>query len=154
MICEHCGDAFSKPKVMVSYHSEEGQSGAVSGRGSQLIVGNRQELKQKVSRRSRKASRKFVIDFSKDGVHRLFGGSAAWSRCPSNASQGGELRLAGLNADLQTLFELTKLDTLFAITPDGRGGARRVLSLRLDVTSISMRPTSERSWGWWATRSS
>ena len=30
--------------------------------------------------------------------------------------QGGELRLAGLNADLQTLFELTKLDTLFAIT--------------------------------------
>jgi anti-sigma B factor antagonist len=30
--------------------------------------------------------------------------------------QGGELRLAGLNADLQTLFELTKLDTLFSIT--------------------------------------
>jgi len=29
--------------------------------------------------------------------------------------QGGDLRLAGLNEDLQTLFELTKLDTLFAI---------------------------------------
>ena len=30
--------------------------------------------------------------------------------------QGGELRLANLNDDLQTLFELTKLDTLFQIS--------------------------------------
>jgi len=30
--------------------------------------------------------------------------------------EGGDLRLAGLNEDLKTLFELTKLDTLFAIT--------------------------------------
>jgi anti-sigma B factor antagonist len=29
--------------------------------------------------------------------------------------QGGELRLADLNEDLRTLFELTKLDTLFQI---------------------------------------
>jgi anti-sigma B factor antagonist len=29
---------------------------------------------------------------------------------------GGELRLSGLNDDLRSLFELTKLDTLFAIT--------------------------------------
>jgi anti-sigma B factor antagonist len=29
---------------------------------------------------------------------------------------GGELRLAGLNDDLRSLFELTKLDTLFTIT--------------------------------------
>jgi hypothetical protein len=29
--------------------------------------------------------------------------------------QGGELRLANLNVDLKTLFELTKLDTLFQI---------------------------------------
>ncbi len=29
--------------------------------------------------------------------------------------QGGELRLANLNEDLKTLFELTKLDTLFQI---------------------------------------
>ena len=28
---------------------------------------------------------------------------------------GGELRLSGLNEDLRSLFELTKLDTLFAI---------------------------------------
>ena len=30
--------------------------------------------------------------------------------------QGGELRLARLNEDLRTLFELTKLDTLFQIS--------------------------------------
>ena len=29
--------------------------------------------------------------------------------------QGGTLRLANLNGDLRTLFELTKLDTLFEI---------------------------------------
>jgi anti-sigma B factor antagonist len=29
---------------------------------------------------------------------------------------GGALRLAGLNEDLRTLFELTKLDTLFQIS--------------------------------------
>ena len=29
--------------------------------------------------------------------------------------QGGELKLASLNEDLRTLFELTKLDTLFKI---------------------------------------
>jgi len=29
--------------------------------------------------------------------------------------QGGDLKLAGLNEDLRTLFELTKLDTLFSI---------------------------------------
>jgi anti-sigma B factor antagonist len=28
---------------------------------------------------------------------------------------GGDLRLAGLNEDLRSLFELTKLDTLFSI---------------------------------------
>ena len=32
--------------------------------------------------------------------------------------QGGELRLSSLNDDLRTLFELTKLDTLFKIADD------------------------------------
>ncbi|NNM32915.1 MAG: STAS domain-containing protein, partial [Gemmatimonadetes bacterium] len=35
--------------------------------------------------------------------------------------QGGELRLASLNEDLRTLFELTKLDTLFQISDDLNG---------------------------------
>ena len=32
--------------------------------------------------------------------------------------KGGELRLSNLNEDLRTLFELTKLDTLFRIADD------------------------------------
>jgi len=54
--------------------------------------------------------------------------------------QGGELRLAGLNADLQTLFELTKLDTLFSITRTARRRWRRSdVSLQLHVTRDAMR---------------
>ena len=61
-------------------------------------------------------SRKFVIDFSKTGYIDSSGLGVLVSLSKKIREQGGELRLAGLNADLQTLFELTKLDTLFAIT--------------------------------------
>jgi anti-anti-sigma regulatory factor len=37
--------------------------------------------------------------------------------------RGGELRLTNLNEDLQTLFELTKLDTLFRLGDEGGGTA-------------------------------
>ena len=81
-----------------------------------LIVGNRQELKQKVLESLEDGSRKFVIDFSKTGYIDSSGLGVLVSLSKKIREQGGELRLAGLNADLQTLFELTKLDTLFAIT--------------------------------------
>jgi anti-sigma B factor antagonist len=57
-----------------------------------------------------------VIDFSKTGYIDSSGLGVLVSLSKKIREQGGELRLAGLNADLQTLFELTKLDTLFAIT--------------------------------------
>src|SRR5438105_15039425 len=82
----------------------------------QLIVGNRQELKQKVLDALEEGSRKFVIDFSKTGYIDSSGLGVLVSLSKKIREQGGELRLAGLNADLQTLFEMTKLDTLFAIT--------------------------------------
>jgi anti-sigma B factor antagonist len=82
----------------------------------QLIVGNRQELKQKVLDALEEGSRKFIIDFSKTGYIDSSGLGVLVSLSKKIREQGGELRLAGLNADLQTLFELTKLDTLFAIT--------------------------------------
>ena len=55
-------------------------------------------------------------DFSKTGYIDSSGLGVLVSLSKKIREQGGELRLAGLNADLQTLFELTKLDTLFAIT--------------------------------------
>lgn len=81
----------------------------------QLIVGNRQELKQKVLEELESGERKFVIDFSETGYIDSSGLGVLVSLSKKIREQGGELRLAGLNEDLRTLFELTKLDTLFKI---------------------------------------
>ena len=88
----------------------------VVGVDGQLIVGNRQELKQKVLDALEGGAKKFVIDFSHTGYIDSSGLGVLVSLSKKIREQGGELRLAGLNDDLQTLFELTKLDTLFAIT--------------------------------------
>jgi len=87
----------------------------VVGVDGQLIVGNRQELKQKVLESLDGGSRKFVIDFSTTGYIDSSGLGVLVSLSKKIREQGGDLRLAGLNEDLQTLFELTKLDTLFTI---------------------------------------
>ncbi|HEX9886408.1 MAG TPA: STAS domain-containing protein [Longimicrobiales bacterium] len=87
----------------------------------QLIVGNRQELKQKVLEELEAGDRKFVIDFSNTGYIDSSGLGVLVSLSKKIRERGGELRLSSLNEDLRTLFELTKLDTLFKIaeTRDG-----------------------------------
>jgi anti-sigma B factor antagonist len=82
----------------------------------QLIVGNRQELKQKVLDELEKGDRKFLIDFAQTGYIDSSGLGVLVSLSKKIREHGGELRLANLNDDLQTLFELTKLDTLFQIS--------------------------------------
>lgn len=82
----------------------------------QLIVGNRQELKQKVLDELEKGERKFLIDFAQTGYIDSSGLGVLVSLSKKIREHGGELRLADLNEDLQTLFELTKLDTLFQIS--------------------------------------
>ena len=89
---------------------------AVVAVDGQLIVGNRQDLKQKVLDALEKGGRKFVIDFTRTGYIDSSGLGVLVSLSKKIRELGGELRLAGLNEDLQTLFELTKLDTLFSIT--------------------------------------
>ena len=81
----------------------------------QLIVGNRQELKQKVLEELEGGERKFVVDFSNTGYIDSSGLGVLVSLSKKIREQGGELRLASLNEDLRTLFELTKLETLFKI---------------------------------------
>jgi anti-sigma B factor antagonist len=81
----------------------------------QLIVGNRQELKQKVLDELEKGERKFLIDFARTGYIDSSGLGVLVSLSKKIREQAGELRLADLNDDLKTLFELTKLDTLFQI---------------------------------------
>ena len=81
----------------------------------QLIVGNRQELKDLVQRALEQGERRLLIDFSRTGYIDSSGLGALVSISKKIREAGGELRLSGLNEDLRSLFELTKLDTLFAI---------------------------------------
>jgi anti-sigma B factor antagonist len=81
----------------------------------QLIVGNRQELKQMVLDQLEAGARKFLIDFAGTGYIDSSGLGVLVSLSKKIREQGGELRLANLNEDLRTLFELTKLDSLFHI---------------------------------------
>jgi anti-sigma B factor antagonist len=101
----------------------------------QLIVGNRQELKQKVLEELEGGARKFLIDFSSTGYIDSSGLGVLVSLSKKIREQGGELRLANLNEDLRTLFELTKLDTLFHIASTGRKRWRRSEATRAPPAS-------------------
>jgi anti-sigma B factor antagonist len=82
----------------------------------QLIVGNRQELKQKILDELEKGTKKVLVDFARTGYIDSSGLGVLVSLSKKIRDMGGDLRLANLNDDLQTLFELTKLDTLFRIS--------------------------------------
>ena len=88
----------------------------VLGVDGQLIVGNRHELKQKILDALESGDRRFLIDFSDTGYIDSSGLGVLVSLSKKIREVNGELRLAGLNEDLHTLFELTKLDALFAIS--------------------------------------
>lgn len=82
----------------------------------QLIVANRQELKQAIQDALDAGARRFVLDFGTTAYIDSSGLGALVSINKRVREVGGELRLAGLNEDLRSLFQLTKLDTLFAIS--------------------------------------
>lgn len=84
----------------------------------QLTVGNRHELKTTIQAAQDAGSRKFVLDCSATDYIDSSGLGALVTIARRVREAGGQIRLAGLNDDLRSLFELTKLDTLFAIYPD------------------------------------
>ncbi|MBK8249425.1 MAG: STAS domain-containing protein [Gemmatimonadetes bacterium] len=88
----------------------------------QLIVGNRQELKQKVLDELERGERRFLVDFSQTGYIDSSGLGVLVSLSKKVRESGGQFRLSSLNDDLRTLFELTKLDTLFQIAPSRDSG--------------------------------
>jgi anti-sigma B factor antagonist len=101
---------------MMSFSQTKDASGvAVLQVEGQLIVGNRQELKELVQATLDQGERRLLIDFSRTGYIDSSGLGALVSISKKIREAGGELRLSGLNEDLRSLFELTKLDTLFAI---------------------------------------
>jgi anti-anti-sigma factor len=82
----------------------------------QLIVSNRQELKQRVLDEAEQGARKVLVDFAGTGYIDSAGLGVLVSLAKRLRELGGDIRLANLNDDLKTLFELTKLDTLFTIS--------------------------------------
>ncbi|HET7599895.1 MAG TPA: STAS domain-containing protein [Gemmatimonadales bacterium] len=105
----------------MAFHQSRGPNGVLLVQvEGQLIVGNRQELKDLVNQALEAGERKFVVDFSRTGYIDSSGLGALVSISKRVRELGGELRLSGLNEDLRSLFELTKLDTLFPIadTPE------------------------------------
>jgi len=88
----------------------------------ELVVGNRQAFKDAVLESLDRGDRKFLIDFEDAGYVDSSGLGVLVSLSKKIREEGGDLRICGLNEDLRTLFELTKLDTLFDIAED-RGTA-------------------------------
>ncbi len=88
----------------------------------QLIVGNRHQLKDAVLEQVEGGARKFLVNFADTAYIDSSGLGVLVSLSKKVREKGGELRLSGLNEDLRTLFELTKLDTLFHIA-DNRAQA-------------------------------
>ncbi len=100
----------------MGFHQTRDASGvAVIQVEGQLIVGNRQELKDLAQQMVDRGERKILIDFARTGYIDSSGLGALVSISKKIREVDGELRLSGLNEDLRSLFELTKLDTLFEI---------------------------------------
>jgi anti-sigma B factor antagonist len=81
----------------------------------QLIAGNRQQLRDAVLPEIDRGARHFVIDFADTGYIDSAGLGALVSLSKRIREGDGTLRLTNLNEDMRTLFELTKLDTLFTL---------------------------------------
>ncbi len=81
----------------------------------QLVVSNRQEFKSAILAEVESGARLVVVDFSRSAYIDSSGLGALVSLGKRIREAGGELRLAGLNEDLRTLFELTRLDALFPL---------------------------------------
>ncbi|MDH3733332.1 MAG: STAS domain-containing protein [Gemmatimonadota bacterium] len=88
----------------------------------ELTVGNRGQLKETVLAQLGQGGGSLIIDFDQTGYIDSSGLGVLVSLSKRIRETGGRLRLAGLNQDLQTLFELTKLDSLFQIS-DTRSAA-------------------------------
>ena len=100
----------------MGFHQTKDASGvSVVQVEGQLVVGNRQELKDLVQAALDRGELRLLVDFSRTGYIDSSGLGALVSISKKIREAGGELRLSGLNEDLRSLFELTKLDTLFAI---------------------------------------
>lgn len=88
----------------------------------ELTVANRERFKKVVLERVESGDRKFLMDFGESSYIDSTGLGSLVSLSRKIREAGGRMRLTGLNEDLRTLFELTKLDTVFDLA-DSRAAA-------------------------------
>jgi anti-sigma B factor antagonist len=82
----------------------------------QLVAGNRQQLREAVNNEIERGARSVIIDFVDTGYVDSAGLGVLVSLSKKIREADATLRLVNLNDDLRTLFELTRLDTLFDLT--------------------------------------
>jgi anti-sigma B factor antagonist len=99
----------------MSFHLTRTDQRLVVDVEGQLVVNNRQEFKQAIIDQIDLGVRMVVVDFSQSAYIDSSGLGALVSLGKRLREAGGDLRLACLNEDLRTLFELTRLDSLFPL---------------------------------------
>ncbi|WP_353267562.1 STAS domain-containing protein [Gemmatimonas sp.] len=99
----------------MSFSLERTDDVAIVTVDGQLVVTNRQEFKQAILDAVEQGARLVVVDFTTSGYIDSSGLGALVSLSRRLRETGGDLRLVGLNEDLRTLFELTRLDALFPL---------------------------------------
>jgi anti-sigma B factor antagonist len=108
--------------------ARNGQAVEVTIEG-ELVVDNCRELKQAIFEELSNGARRFRIDLETAGYIDSAGLAVLVSLSKRIREAGADLRLAHLNDDLRTLFQLTRLDTLFRFDEDngaaGRTAVRR-----------------------------
>jgi anti-sigma B factor antagonist len=91
----------------------------VVGIEGHLVVGNRNELKQLVLNELDRGERRFRIDFGRTRYVDSSGLGVLVALSKRIGQERGTLSLSRLDPDMRTLFDLTKLDTLFSFDESG-----------------------------------
>lgn len=97
----------------MSFRTHRNGDAVVIGIEGQLVAGNRQQLREAVMNEVERGARSVVIDFVDTGYVDSAGLGVLVSLSKRIREADATLRLVNLNEDLRTLFELTRLDTLF-----------------------------------------
>ena len=130
----------------MSFRISRAHDEIVIGIEGQLVAGNGHQLKQAVADELGRGAKKFLIDFADTAYVDSAGLGVLVSLSKRIRDAQGELRLANLNDDLRTLFELTKLDTLFRL--DDRFDAQyENVEAPSSPASVDKRVRSEESSG-------
>ena len=88
----------------------------VVGVEGRLSVGNRRVVQQHVLEALERGTKRFVVDLGATGYIDSAGLGTLVMIAKRVRAQGGDIHLVNLNEDVRTLFELTKLDSIFDLS--------------------------------------